>query len=51
MAKYGIVVQKKEMTKMWIDNAFTAVTVVTVPQQEVLRYKKESSDGYTAMVV
>lgn len=51
MAKYGIVVQKKEMTKMWIDNAFTAVTVVAFPQQEVLRYKTQDVDGYAAMVV
>lgn len=51
MSTYGLVVQKKEMTKMLVNDKFTAVTLLTIPTQEVVRYKTEEKDGYVAAVV
>lgn len=51
MNKWGLVVAKKEMTKMWIDDKFMPVTLVKVLSQEIVRYKTEEKDGYDAMVV
>lgn len=49
--KGGIVVAKQEMTKMWFDDKFVAVTLVKVLPQEIVRYKTQEKDGYTAAVV
>lgn len=49
--KGGIVCQKKEMTKLWLDGKFVPVTVLLVAPQEVLRYKSMDKDGYDAVVV
>lgn len=51
MTKYGLIVQKKEMTRVWVDDKLTPVTLVVIPQQEVVRYKTAEKDGYTAMVL
>lgn len=49
--KGGIVVSKQEMTKMWIDDKFMAVTLVKLLPQEIIRYKTNEKDGYVAVVV
>jgi ribosomal protein L3 len=51
MSTYGLVVQKKEMTRMWVNDKFASVTLLTVPTQEIVRYKTEEKDGYVAAVV
>lgn len=49
--KGGLVVSKKEMTRMWIDGKMVPVTLVEVLPQKVLRYKTNDNDGYQAVVV
>lgn len=49
--KGGLVVSKQEMTKMWIDDKFVAVTLVKLLPQEILRFKTNEKDGYIAAVV
>lgn len=44
-------VTKQEMMKVWVDNVFTPVTLVKVLPQEILRYKTEERDGYSAAVM
>jgi len=46
-----LIVTKKEMTKMWLDDKFLPVTVVKVLPQELVRYKIQEKDGYTAAVI
>lgn len=36
---------------MWIDNKFIPVTLVKIIPQELIRYKSEEKDGYSAAVV
>ncbi len=50
-SKGGVVVAKQEMTKMWIDGKFVAVTLAKVLPQEIIRYKTQERDGYSAVVV
>jgi len=50
-SKGGVVVAKQEMTKMWIDDKFVAVTLAKVLPQEIIRYKTQEKDGYSAVVV
>lgn len=49
--KWGIVVAKQDMTKMWIDDKFVAVTLVKVLPQEIIRYKTVEKDGYVSAVI
>ena len=49
--KGGVVVAKQEMTKMWLDDKFVAVTLVKVLPQEIVRYKTQEKDGYVSAVV
>ena len=49
--KGGIVVSKQEMTKMWVGDKFVAVTLAKVLPQEIIRYKTQEKDGYSAVVV
>ncbi len=42
---------KQEMTKMWLDDKFVAVTLVKVLPQEIVRYKTQEKDGYVSAVV
>ncbi len=44
-------VEKKEMTKMWIDDKFLPVTLVKLIPQEVVRYKTAEKDWYAAAVI
>jgi large subunit ribosomal protein L3 len=49
--KGGLVVSKKEMTRIWVDGKFVPVTLVEILPQKVLRYKTNEKDGYSAVVV
>ncbi len=51
MNKGWLIVVKKEMTKMWIEDNFVPVTLVQVVPQEIVRYKTQEKDGYTSAVV
>ncbi|MFA7298741.1 MAG: 50S ribosomal protein L3 [Candidatus Absconditabacterales bacterium] len=51
MNKGGLIVAKKEMTKMWIDNNFVPVTLVQLIPQEIVRYKTQEKDGYVSAVI
>jgi hypothetical protein len=42
--KGGLVVSKQEMTKMWIDDKFVAVTLVKLLPQEIVRFKTNEKD-------
>ncbi len=39
------------MTKMWLDNTFTSVTILEFPEQQIARLKTTDKDGYDAVVV
>ena len=39
------------MTKIWVNDAFVAVTLAKVLPQEIIRYKNEEKDGYVAAVI
>ena len=43
--------KKQEMTKLWIDNRFVAVTLVSPVTQKVVRHKTVATDGYNALVI
>lgn len=49
--KKWLIVRKKEMTKLRLDNRHTAVTLLEVVPQEVVRYKTLEKDGYEAVVL
>jgi large subunit ribosomal protein L3 len=49
--KGGLVVSKKEMTRIWVDGKFVPVTLVEILPQKVLRYKTNDKDGYSAVVI
>ena len=49
--KWGLVVSKKEMTRMWIDGKMVPVTMVEVLPQKIVRYKTLEKDGYQAAVI
>ena len=49
--KGGIVVSKKEMTRIWKDGKMIPVTIVEVLPQKILRYKTIEKDGYQAVVM
>ncbi len=51
MTKGWLIVKKKEMTKMWIENDFVPVTLVQLVPQEIVRYKTIEKDGYLSAVV
>lgn len=39
------------MTKLWMNDVHTAVTLLQVVPQEVVRYKTQEKDGYEAAVL
>ena len=49
--KWGLVVAKKEMTRLWIDGKMVPVTMVEVLPQKIVRYKTIEKDGYQAAVI
>jgi len=51
MNKGWLIVKKKEMTKMWIEDSFVPVTLVQLLPQEIVRYKTQEKDGYVSAVV
>jgi len=51
MNKAWLIVAKKEMTRIWEDWKMIPVTVVKVLPQEVVRFKTEDKDGYSAVVI
>jgi len=51
MNKGGLVVKKKEMTKIRADGKYLPATMLKVVPQEIIRYKNEEQDGYSAAVV
>ena len=51
MHKWWLIVKKQEMTKIWVNDAFVAVTLAKVLPQEIIRYKNEEKDGYVAVVI
>ncbi len=51
MNKWWLVVKKQEMTKVWVGDKFVPVTLVKIVPQEIVRYKTQEKDGYTAVVV
>ncbi|MBU0625979.1 hypothetical protein KKH82_00670 [Patescibacteria group bacterium] len=51
MNKGGLMVAKKEMTKIWVEDKFLPVTLVKVLPQEIIRYKDTEKDGYIAAVI
>ena len=49
--KWGLVVAKKEMTRLWIDGKMVPVTMVEILPQKIVRYKTVENDGYRAAVI
>ena len=49
--KCGLVVAKKEMTRLWIDGKMVPVTMVEILPQKIVRYKTVEKDGYQAAVI
>lgn len=46
-----LIVKKKEMTSVPVNEKMTAVTIVEVVPQKVIRHKTQEKDGYDALVV
>lgn len=51
MKKGWILLVKKEMTKMWLNNSFTAVTILEFPTQQLKTIKTQDTDGYQSAVI
>ncbi len=49
--KKWLIVKKKEMTKLWVNDRHTAVTLLEIVPQEVVRYKTSEKDWYEAAVI
>ena len=49
--QWWLIVKKKEMTRVLINDKLTPVTIVSVLPQEVVRQKTDEKDWYTALVV
>ena len=49
--KWGLVVAKKEMTRLWIDGKMVPVTMVEILPQKIVWYKTVEKDGYQAAVI
>jgi len=37
-------VQKKEMTRLWVDDKHVSATIVKIVPQEIIRYKEKDKD-------
>ncbi|HOG15022.1 MAG TPA: 50S ribosomal protein L3 [Candidatus Absconditabacterales bacterium] len=51
MNRAGLIVSKKEMTRVWKNGKMIPVTILKVLPQELLRYKTVEKDGYSAAIV
>lgn len=49
--KGGLILQKQEMTRIWINDEFIPVTILKLPIQYVLRHKIEEKDWYNAVLL
>lgn len=49
--QWWLIVKKKEMTSVPVNEKLTAVTIVEIVPQKVIRHKTQEKDGYTALVV
>lgn len=49
--QWWLIVKKKEMTSVPVNEKLTAVTIVEVVPQKVIRHKTQEKDGYTALVL
>lgn len=49
--KWWVLVQKQEMTRIWLGDTQVPVTLVKLIDQEVVRHKTSERDGYDAVVV
>lgn len=47
----GLYLKKQEMTKLWINNRFVAVTLAAEVEQHVVQHKTNAVDWYSALVV
>lgn len=43
--------KKQEMTRLWIDNRFVAVTLAVAVEQHIIQHKTQENDGYSALVI
>ena len=51
MTKWWIIARKQEMTRLWVDDKYVPVTLLVVPEQDILQWKSEDKDWYVAVVV
>jgi large subunit ribosomal protein L3 len=51
MKKGWIIISKIEMTKLWHNDAFVAVTIAKLLPQQIVRVKTVATDGYNALVI
>lgn len=51
MAVWWLLLQKQEMTQIYLDNKLTSVTLMKFVPQEIVRYKSDENDGYVAAVL
>lgn len=49
--KWGVIVKKKEMTRVPVGDKLVTVTLLQIVPQDIVRYKTEEKDGYSAVVV
>lgn len=47
----GLLARKVEMTRVIKDDRFIPVTLLTLPHMQVVGYKTQEKDGYSAMIV
>jgi len=48
---WGMFLKKQEMTRLWIDNRFVAVTLAIAVEQRIVRHKTQANDGYSALII
>lgn len=49
--QWWLIVKKKEMTRVLINDKMTPVTIVQLVPQKVIRHKTQEKDGYDALIV
>jgi large subunit ribosomal protein L3 len=51
MNKGWIILQKKEMTSLWVDDKLIPVTLLKLLWQEIIRYKTIEKDWYSSVLI